>query len=99
LFTLADFVLRPSRPPLQQHRWESWRWLTTRAGHMMCTSRDSPIRLSGKRSLMQISVFGSSSMPIGMNRSSYARSTWPLTWSLSIGKVWGHSISRLSMRP
>jgi hypothetical protein len=68
--TMKTSLWKPSHPssfdhpsPLvQQLKWELSGWWTILGGLTMCTRKGTPIPLSGKRSLMQTSGFGSSSM-------------------------------------
>jgi hypothetical protein len=82
MMTMRISLWKPSHPssfdhqcPLvQQLKWELSGWWTIQ-GDLTCTRRGTPIPLSGKRSLMRTSTFGSSSMQIGMSPSFLARTT------------------------
>jgi hypothetical protein len=69
LETLSSFILRPSRPPRPATQMGIVRMVDYTRGPTMSTRRGTPTPLFGKRSLIPTSVFGSSSMPIGMSQS------------------------------
>jgi hypothetical protein len=83
MMTMKTSLWKPSHPssfdhlcPLvQQVKWELKGWWTIQEGLTTCTRRGTPIPLSGKRSLMRTSAFGSSSIQIGMSPSFLARTT------------------------